>query len=342
MEIALDAMGGDHAPGPIVAGAVQAVAANPDLHVVLVGDRAQVEPHLGGASERIEIFHCTQVITMEETPVLALRKKPDNSISRCWQLLAERKVEAIVSAGNTGAMVAGGFRLKLFLKNVRRPGIAAVMPTLKGPCVLLDVGANVSPKPEHLFQYGVMGSIFAKHILQRPDPKIGLMNTGSEEAKGHDLAKDTHALFNASALKDSFIGNVEEAVLQGAGVEEGVRVLGQVMALGFLGAGVHEPDLGIGPLQDVLGEDGAHDAVLKEMLRLGADVGADVEQHARALERGHDGGDAGAAHVLEEKLEAEAARDHGPGVARADDCLDLALGQQLPAAADGVVRLLAQ
>src|SRR5215813_11951927 len=135
MRIALDAMGGDHAPGPIVAGAVQAVAADPGLHVVLVGDRAQIEPHLGSAgsnASRIDIFHCTQAITMEETPVLALRKKPDNSISRCWQLLAERKVDAIVSAGNTGAMVAGGLRLRRFLKNVRRPGIAAVMPTLSG------------------------------------------------------------------------------------------------------------------------------------------------------------------------------------------------------------------
>src|SRR5579883_2035477 len=108
MLIALDAMGGDHAPGPIVAGAVQAVAADPGLRVVLVGDRAQVEPLLpkdGPTAGRLEIFHCAQVITMEESPVLALRQKPDNSISRCWQLLAEKKVSAIVSAGNTGAMV---------------------------------------------------------------------------------------------------------------------------------------------------------------------------------------------------------------------------------------------
>jgi glycerol-3-phosphate acyltransferase PlsX len=212
MQIALDAMGGDHAPGPIVAGAVQAVAADPDLHVVLVGDRTQVEPLLpwdAPGRDRLEIFHCTQVVGMEEAPVLALRKKPDNSISRCWELLAGRKVDAIVSAGNTGAMVAGGLRLRLFLKNVRRPGIAAVMPTLRGPCVLLDVGANVSPKPEHLYQYGVMGSIFARHILQRDRPTIGLMNVGSEEQKGHDLAKETHALFNASPLRDRFIGNVE-------------------------------------------------------------------------------------------------------------------------------------
>jgi phosphate acyltransferase len=212
MQIALDAMGGDHAPGPIVAGAAQAVLADPELRVTLVGDKAQVEPHLpadAGLRERISIFHCAQAIGMEESPVVALRQKPDNSISRCWQLLAEKKADAVVSAGNTGAMIAGGFRLRLFLKGVRRPGIAAVMPTFQGASVLLDVGANVSPKPEHLYQYGVMGTIFAKHILKRDTPTIGLLNVGSEEAKGHDLAKETHALFNASALKAQFIGNVE-------------------------------------------------------------------------------------------------------------------------------------
>src|SRR5437773_5419977 len=157
MRLALDAMGGDHAPGPVIAGAVQAVQEDPTLHITLVGDRVQIEKCLASAtSDRIDIFHCTQVVTMEETPVVALRKKPDNSISRCWQLLAERKVEAIVSAGNTGAMVAGGLRLRRFLKNVKRPGIAAIMPTLRGPCVLIDVGANISTKPTHLFHYGLM------------------------------------------------------------------------------------------------------------------------------------------------------------------------------------------
>src|SRR5579871_971588 len=210
MRVALDGMGGDYAPGPIVAGAVQAVEADPELHVVLVGDQAQIEACLAAENStgaRLEVFHCTQVVGMEEAPVVALRKKPDNSISRCWQLMAEHKVDAIVSAGNTGAMVAGGFRLRLFLKNVRRPGIAAVMPTLKGPCVLLDVGANVNPKPEHLFQYGVMGSIFAKYILQCDKPRIALLNVGSEEEKGSSLAKDTIALIKASHFRDQFVGN---------------------------------------------------------------------------------------------------------------------------------------
>jgi glycerol-3-phosphate acyltransferase PlsX len=106
-------------------------------------------------------------------------------------------------------MVAGGLRLRRFLKGVRRPGIATVMPTLKGPCVLIDVGANVAPKPAHLFAYGVMGSIFARNILQRERPTIGLMNVGAEEAKGNELARDTHALFNASPFRDRFVGNIE-------------------------------------------------------------------------------------------------------------------------------------
>ena len=211
MRIALDAMGGDHAPGPIVAGAVAAVAAEPELHVVLVGDQAQIEPLLppGDARGRLHVFHATQVVGMDEKPVEALRRKPDSSLLRSWQLLAGGKADGLVSAGNTGAMVAGGFFLKRFLKHVLRPGIAAVLPTERGPCVLLDVGANVNAKPEHLFQYGIMGSIYARHILQVASPRIGLMNVGEEEAKGHDLARDTHALFNNSALRGNFVGNVE-------------------------------------------------------------------------------------------------------------------------------------
>ncbi len=124
-------------------------------------------------------------------------------------MLAQRKVDGLVSAGNTGAMVAGGMLGKRFLKNVHRPGIATMMPTLTGTSIMIDVGANINPKAEQLYQYGVMGSIFARHILQKPRPTIGLMNIGSEEAKGHDLAKDTHTLFNASPLREQFIGNIE-------------------------------------------------------------------------------------------------------------------------------------
>jgi len=211
MRIALDAMGGDKAPEPIVAGAVQAVLAEPELHVVLSGDEAKLAPLLPGGPERqrLEIFHCTQVIGMDEKPALALRSKPDNSITHCWRLLASRKVEGIVSAGNTGAMVAGGHFMKRFLKGVIRPGIAAMLPTTRGSCVMLDVGANVHAKPEHLYQYGLMGRLYARDILGLADPKIGLMNIGEEEEKGHSLAIDTRALFMNSGLKESFVGNIE-------------------------------------------------------------------------------------------------------------------------------------
>jgi glycerol-3-phosphate acyltransferase PlsX len=231
MRIALDTMGGDYAPAPIVLGAIQAIQKNPEMHVVLVGDQAQIEPLLasaGSVRDRLEILHASQVITMEESPALAFRKKPDNSISRCWQLMQQHKVEAIVSAGNTGAMVAAGFLLRLFLKGVRRPGIAALMPTAKGLSVLLDVGANVHPKPEHLYQYGVMGSIYAEHILQRDKPKIGLLNVGAEEDKGSALAKETQELFRGSPLKDQFIGNIE-----GRDIHKGVCEV--IVTDGFVG-----------------------------------------------------------------------------------------------------------
>lgn len=212
MRIALDAMGGDHAPEPIISGAVQAVQSVENLHVVLVGDQQQIEPFLeqsGGRPEQIELHHAAEVVLMEESPVQALRKKPDNSISWCWRLLKENKVEGIVSAGNTGAVVAGGLFSKRFLKNVDRPGIAAILPTMKGPCVMIDVGANVNPKAKNLFQYGVMGSIFARHMFQRERPTIGLMNVGSEEQKGHELARETHRLFNQSSARELFVGNIE-------------------------------------------------------------------------------------------------------------------------------------
>jgi glycerol-3-phosphate acyltransferase PlsX len=213
MRIALDAMGGDHGPRPNVAGALSAVASSPDLSVVLVGDNAQIHPLLDAAGEypadRVEVFHCADVVGMNEKPVEALRKKPDNSIARCWQLMATKKVDGLVSAGNTGAVVGAGLFTRKFLKGIRKPGIAAVMPTATGKCVLLDVGANVYPKPAHLLQYGVMGSAFARHMLGVEKPRIGLMNVGEEEGKGHDLVQETFELFRLGPLADRFVGNVE-------------------------------------------------------------------------------------------------------------------------------------
>jgi phosphate acyltransferase len=232
MRIALDAMGGDHGLAPNVQGAVSALNTTPDLEITLVGDKAQIEAALsavgGSLSDRLDIFHSAEVVGMKDKPAEAMRKKPDNSIAKSWYLLATKKVDGLVSAGNTGAVVAAGLFLKRFLKSVRRPGIAASMPTAKGKTIIMDVGANVFPKPGHLLQYGVMGAAYAKYMAGIEKPTIGLMNVGEEEGKGHDLVQKTYELFRNSPLKEQFIGNVE-----GRDVHRGV--VDVIVTDGFVG-----------------------------------------------------------------------------------------------------------
>ena len=212
MRIALDAMGGDFAPGPNIVGAFEAVERIPNLEVLLVGDRPRLEEEIakvGSLPPSIQIVESEGFVGMEEKPTVALREKPNCSIARCWQLMAAGEVEAVVSAGNTGAMVAAGLRTRLFLKGVKRPGIAVRMPTVKGSCVLLDVGANPAARAEHLAQYGLMGAVFARELLGVKSPRVGLLNIGSEEGKGTDLYRETHALLINSPIKEYYIGNVE-------------------------------------------------------------------------------------------------------------------------------------
>ena len=233
MRVALDAMGGDFAPGPIVAGACEAVGDHPELTVVLVGDRERIEAELAKAPDaprdRLPIVHASQAIGMDEKPVEALRKKRDNSISRCWGLMAAGEVKAVVSAGNTGAMVASAlFNAKMFLPGVRRPGIAAIFPSHQGPIVIIDVGANMNAKAEDLYQYGIMGAIYAETILGVTSPRIGLLNVGTEDEKGNELTRSTRALYQNSPWAARFVGNVE-----GRDIYEGhVRV---VICDGFVG-----------------------------------------------------------------------------------------------------------
>ena len=210
MRVALDAMGGDFAPGPIVAGACEAVMDLTDLTAVLVGDRERIEAELDKAParrDRLPIVHASQAIGMDEKPVEALRKKRDNSISRCWGMMAAGEVEAVVSAGNTGAMVASAlFNAKMFLPGVRRPGIAAIFPSHQGPIVIIDVGANMNAKAEDLYQYGVMGAIYAEEILGVTNPRIGLLNVGTEDEKGTELTRATRAMYQASPWAGRFTG----------------------------------------------------------------------------------------------------------------------------------------
>ena len=217
MRIALDAMGGDFAPQPNIEGAIEAVGQLDDLSILLVGDRAALEEGLSAAgcsSDRISIVESEGVVGMEEKPTVALRAKPNCSIVRCWQLMAGKEADAVVSAGNTGASVAAGLRTRLFLKGVKRPGIAVTLPNLKGKSVMIDVGANPACRPEHMLQYAIIGSIYAREFLGIESPRVGLLNIGSEEGKGNELYKDAHKLL--VELGDSYIGNVE-----GRGVYQG-------------------------------------------------------------------------------------------------------------------------
>jgi glycerol-3-phosphate acyltransferase PlsX len=212
MRIALDALGGDYAPDPNIDGAIAALEANPDLEVDLVGDLSLLLPLLekrGGHCPRLKAVPAEGFVGMDEKPTDALRKKPNCSIAVCWKLMAERTVDAVVSAGNTGAVVAAGMRTRLYLKGVKRPGIAVVLPNLRGKSVLMDVGANPAARPEHLYQYALMGAIYARNMLGIEDPRIGLINIGSEDGKGTDLYRETHAYLQQSRLKDRYIGNVE-------------------------------------------------------------------------------------------------------------------------------------
>lgn len=219
MRIALDAMGGDDAPGPNIEGALSALSESNDLEILLVGDPSQLQQQIdahGGSHDRLTIVESDGVVGMEEKPTVALRQKPNCSIARCWQLMAAKEADAIVSAGNTGAVVAAGLRTRLFLKGVKRPGIGVTLPNLKGRSLLMDVGANPAARPEHLVQYAVMGKIYAREILGIESPRIGLMNIGAEEGKGNELYQQTHQQLLTSAVKDSYIGNVE-----GRGVYQG-------------------------------------------------------------------------------------------------------------------------
>jgi glycerol-3-phosphate acyltransferase PlsX len=146
---------------------------------------------------------------MDEKPTEALLKKPNRSIAVCWKLMAGKEADAVVSAGSTGAVVAAGLRTRLFLKGVKRPGIAVTLPTLRGQAVLLDVGANPAARPEHLLQYAVMGSIYARDVLGVEAPQVGLMNIGSEEGKGNELVRETHALLSQASQRYRYVGNVE-------------------------------------------------------------------------------------------------------------------------------------
>ena len=217
MRIAVDVMGGDHAPGAILTGCLDAVALlSPEDRLVLVGDGAVIEQGLIArgmqGDPHIEIEATTQVISMDDSPVSALREKTDSSIVRWAQLgskrSGERQCDAIISAGNTGACVAAAQMFLRRLPGVHRPGIAVTIPTFYGPIVVCDVGANPEPRPTHLHQYAHMGSIYAEKIIGVKNPKVALLSIGSEEGKGNSLTRESAALIKADK-RLNYVGYAE-------------------------------------------------------------------------------------------------------------------------------------
>lgn len=223
MKIAVDAMGGDHAPKEIVAGALEAVEKN-IADIILVGRKEKIESELENLTtkipENLTICHAPEVIEMGESPATAVRRKKENSILVAHKLVKDGKADGVVSAGSTGAQMTAALMALGRIPSILRPTIAALLPTLQGPKILLDVGANVNCKPENLVQFAYMGNIYARKILGYDTPRIGLLNIGTEEKKGNALTQATYPLLKESSL--NFVGNVEPRELPEGNIEVAV------------------------------------------------------------------------------------------------------------------------
>ena len=211
VKVAVDAMGGDKAPGEIVRGAAEALAADSSIHVTLVGREDEIKGALEGLSypqERLAVCPASEVIEMAEPPVHAIRTKEDSSIVRGLRLVRTGECDAFVSAGSTGAVLAGGQMLIGSLKGIERTPLAPVLPTAKGPVLLIDCGANMDPRASQLVQFAQMGSIYMESVMGVSSPRVALYNVGEEEEKGNALTKEVYPLLKACG-SIHFIGNIE-------------------------------------------------------------------------------------------------------------------------------------
>ena len=211
VRVAVDAMGGDNAPGEIIKGAVCALKANENLDLTLVGKEELVNEELSKypdvPKERCRVLNATEIIEMAEPPVAAITKKKDSSIVKGMKLVHEGSCDAFFTAGSSGATLVGGQLIVGRIKGIERPPFAPVMPTQKGPCLLLDCGANVDPKPSMLVQFAQMGSIYMERIIGVKNPRVALFNIGAEETKGRALELEAYRLLSESGL--NFVGNIE-------------------------------------------------------------------------------------------------------------------------------------
>ncbi len=210
MKIAVDAMGGDNAPQAVVAGAVQA-ARDFNAGVILVGIEKVVREELSkyphAKTLPIEVQNASEVVDMLDSPATVFRRKKDSSIRVANELVKNGEASAVFSAGHTGAAMSTSLFVLGRVEGVERPAIATFMPTVKGTSIVLDVGANVDCKPNHLLQFAIMGEVYAKYLLKNPNPRVGLLSIGEEETKGNELTKEAFKLLTETSL--NFIGNVE-------------------------------------------------------------------------------------------------------------------------------------
>ncbi|WP_077326125.1 phosphate acyltransferase PlsX [Virgibacillus siamensis] len=208
MRIAIDAMGGDHAPDEIVSGALEAVSRISDLNITLVGNATKIKASLNGAAKNITIIHTDEVITADDEPVRAVRRKKNASLVLTAKEVKEGKADACISAGNTGALMSAGLFVVGRIPGIDRPALSPTLPTMDGKgFLLLDVGANVDAKAHHLVQYAIMGSVYSEKVRSIEKPRVGLLNVGTEDGKGNDLTKKAFAQLSAAPV--NFIGNVE-------------------------------------------------------------------------------------------------------------------------------------
>jgi len=210
LKIVVDAMGGDHSPDEIIKGTLQ-FAEEFNEEIIIVGKeslvKANIDKYGSNLNRKIEIINAEDIITNEDKPVKAIRRKKDSSMVVGLNLIKDNYGDAFVSAGNTGALLSGGLFIVGRIKGVERPSLAPIIPTILGNSILLDVGANADCKPEFLYQFGIMGSIYAEKVLSKNSPKVGLINIGTEKTKGSKLYIDTYKLLEESDL--NFIGNIE-------------------------------------------------------------------------------------------------------------------------------------
>ncbi len=209
--IALDAMGGDYAPAETVKGAVEAVSEHSEIRVILVGKEEQIQAELKkyeGWEGRIEVVHASEEIEMGDVPTKAVKEKKDSSLVVAMKLVREGKADAVVSAGSTGAILVGGQVVVGRIKGIKRPALAPFVPGKNGFSLLIDCGANVDARPEHLLQFAQMGSIYYENVMGKKNPTVGIVNIGTEEEKGNQLVKETYPLLK-ECPEIHFVGSVE-------------------------------------------------------------------------------------------------------------------------------------